>query len=54
MYKHYTPRFDCFNCLKEFRMNKNTSIVISIVIPIGQINNEEQYITIEIIKSEKK
>jgi len=35
-------------------MNKKALIVISIVIPVGQINNEEQYMTIEIIKSDKK
>lgn len=35
-------------------MNKKTLIVISIVIPVGQINNEEQYMTIEIIKKSDK
>lgn len=35
-------------------MSKKPPIIISIVIPIGQINHEEQYMTIEIIKGDKK
>jgi|GEM_PF-6458083 hypothetical protein len=35
-------------------MSKKAPIIISIVIPIGEINNQEQYMTIEIIKGDKK
>lgn len=35
-------------------MNKKAPIKISIVLPIGQINDEEQYMTIEITRNEQK
>jgi hypothetical protein len=35
-------------------MNKKVPVKISIAIPLGQINNEEQFMTIEIIKNDTK